>query len=293
MSQVSVLISSFDGYADCWGPVCHGFTKYWPDCPYPIYLMTNHLDYPHPRVEVMKVAGGRDWSGRMLTALDRIQTPYVLYFQEDYWIRQPVDTAKIVAYADHMERHGLNYLRLLSKPTPDHDFTHDARLGVLATNAPYRTSVQISFWRKEVLRDLIRPGESVWHFEILGSKRSRKYGDTFLSIKQHNGDDYCHGMYYVCTAINLGKWAWIAKDYARQEGLAVDFSKLPTDTWWDVYKRESRVGEFVNRWAYRAGLACHNPSLALQKLRNRLSRSANTAADEDALNMNALAVGRR
>jgi hypothetical protein len=33
MSLVTALISSFDGYSECWGPVCHGFKKYWPDCP--------------------------------------------------------------------------------------------------------------------------------------------------------------------------------------------------------------------------------------------------------------------
>ncbi len=269
MTPVTVLISSFDGYSDCWGPVCHGFAKYWPDCPYPIFLMTNTRDHPHERVQVMKVGGGRDWSGRMITALERIQTPYVMYFQEDYWIRKPVDTARMVEYVALMERHGLNYLRLLSKPVPDQDFPHDDRLGLLALQASYRTSVQISFWRKEVFQDLIRPGESVWQFEQNGTVRSRKYGDTFASTRQKDGDDYCHGIDYVCTAVNLGKWSRMAKPYAEEEGLKVDFSNLPTETWWDEFKRYSPVGIFLKRWAYRTGLLFRNPAMFLRKARDR------------------------
>ena len=86
MSSVSILISSFDGFEDCWDAVCHGFNKYWPDCPYPIYLMTNTKDHPDPRIQVLKVSGGKDWSPRMIDAVEKLQTEYVMYFQEDYWI---------------------------------------------------------------------------------------------------------------------------------------------------------------------------------------------------------------
>src|SRR5271156_6162995 len=89
MSLVSVLISSFDGYSFCWPAVCHGFDKYWPDCPYSIYLMSNTKDFPHERIQVLKVEGGKDWTARMFSALDQLQTPYILYFQEDYWITEP------------------------------------------------------------------------------------------------------------------------------------------------------------------------------------------------------------
>jgi hypothetical protein len=269
MSLVTVLISSFDGYSECWGPVCHGFRKYWPDCPYPVLLMTNTKDHPDEMVKVLKVGGGRDWSGRMITALERIETPYVMYFQEDYWINAPVETAKITTYVDLMERYGLNYIRLLSKPLPDRDYDHDPRLGVLDDQASYRTSVQITFWRREVFRDLLRAGESVWQFELNGTERSRKYGETFLSIKRHDGDDYYHGIRYICTAVNLGKWSTMARPYAAREGLTVDFSVLPSETWWDDFKRHHRLGIWGRRWALRANRVVRDPKLALRELGRR------------------------
>ena len=278
MNLVTILISSFDGYSECWGPVCHGFTKYWPDCPYPVLLMTNEKDFPHDRVRVLKCEGGRDWSTRMLFALERITTRYVMYFQEDYWINAPVETARITSYVDLMEHHGLNYIRLLSKPLPDADYPHDARLGVLSDQADYRTSVQITFWRKDVLMELIRPGESVWRFERDGTERSRKYGDTFLSTKRHGGDDYYHGIRYVCTAVNLGKWSTMARPYAEREGLTVDWSVLPAETSWDDFRRHHPLGKFWARWSHRARHAVLSPREALQKAGRRLMSRSGTPA---------------
>jgi hypothetical protein len=91
--------------------------------------MTNTKEYPHERIQTMKVEGGRDWSMRMVNAMEWIKTPYIMYFQEDYWINAPVDTPRVLQYLGLMEEHRLNYIRLLSKPQPDRDFAHDARLG--------------------------------------------------------------------------------------------------------------------------------------------------------------------
>lgn len=271
MSPVAtVLISSFDGFADCWVPSAHGFTKYWPDCPYPILLMTNTRDFPHPRLRVLKVSGGADWSARMIDALDRIETPYVIYFQEDYWITEPVDTARITSYLDLMEREGLDYIRLVSNPVPDREYAPDPRLGVLSDEASYRTSVQITLWRREVFRELVVPGESVWQFEINGTERSRKYGPTFLGAKRVGRDDYYHGIRYLCTAVNAGKWFRPAWDYVRREGLDVDLSGRPTENLWEHYRRVTPWGRALGVAGHRGRMLLTHPSLAFRKLRSRL-----------------------
>lgn len=267
--HVSILISSFDGYSDCWLAVCHGIRKYWPDCPYPVYLMTNHKDFVYPGISVLKVGEDTGWSGRMLKALDRIETPYVLYFQEDYWIMAPVDTARVQEYAALMERCGLDYIRFVSNPEPDFDFPEDPRLGLIGPTAPYRTSAQVSLWRKQVLTDLIVPGETVWQFEVGGSARSRRYGPTFLSTKKKGQDDFYYGIRYLCTAVNAGRWFRAAKVYARAEGLDVDFSRLPSETWRHDFRRTA-TGRALGLWTHRLATVVRNPFLALGKVRHRL-----------------------
>jgi hypothetical protein len=207
----------------------------------------------------------------MLTALERIDTPYVMYFQEDYWIQEPVDTARMQSYVELMEKKNLNYIRLLSFPQPDYDYPEDPRLGLIARNGPYRTSVQISFWRREVFRDLIVPGESVWQFEINGTQRSRGLGDTFLSTKRVAKDDYYNGIRYLCTAVNAGKWFRPAWDYARKEDLDLDFSGRPTESIWEHYQRTTWWGRAAGIAAYRASMLVRDPAEASRKLRRRLT----------------------
>ena len=167
-----------------------------------MYLIANRREFSHPRVSVLRIAEADDWSGALLRALARLQTEYVMYFQEDYWLQEPVSTDRIREYVDLMDQHELNYIRLLSKPQPDGSFPHDQRLGVLADTADYRTSVQVSLWRTRVFGSLLRAGESAWQFETDGNRRSRRYGATFLSTWRHGGDDYFNGVRYLCSAIN-------------------------------------------------------------------------------------------
>lgn len=269
LPEATVLISSFDGYAECWGPVAHGFEKYWPDCPYRVLLMTEERDFEHRAVKTLPVGRDPVWSNRMILALARIHTPYVIYFQEDYWLNAPVDTPRVLAYVSLMERHRLNYLRLLAKPLPDFPFGPDERLGILADDAEYRTSAQIAIWRRDVLLDLLVPEESVWQFELRGTERSRKYGASFLSIRRQDNDDYANGIRYICTAINTGRWSRMARPYAQAEGLEMDFSTRATDTWWDDFKRSGPVGYFFRNLAHRLSLLWTNPVEFWRRLKVR------------------------
>ena len=241
MSLVSIVVSSYDGLSDCWGPFCHGIAKYWPDCPYPAYLIANTKDFKHDRISVIKVGPDMGWSRNLLAALGQIDSTYILYFQEDYWISAPVNTSIVNDYVSIMEREGLHYLRFLSFPAPDRDFPGDERLGIIASKSEYRTSLQIALWRKEVLQELIDPNETPWDFEIRGTERSRRYGDKFLSVKKGGDDPYCYGIRYVCTAINRGRWSKQAKLYAKEEGIDVDFSNLASETWWHLYQRKNKL----------------------------------------------------
>lgn len=264
---VTVLISSFQGYSDAWPGVIHGLNKYWPDCPWPIYLTTDAGELKDDRIRLMVVEGGKDWSTGLLNAVRSIQTPYVMYFQEDYWIMAPVDTQKMETYVDHLEKHGLNYLRLVPHPEPDEPFPPDPRLGYLAGGAAYRTSLQISFWRRTMLEGLLVPGESPWQFEINGTERSRKHGRTFLSTCRYGDDEYFHGIRYLCTAINAGKWYRPAHDYAEKEKVEIDFSRRPTETLWEHYRRTSPWGRATGRLLQRAERALKDPASAMQRIR--------------------------
>lgn len=269
--MVTVVVSSCDSFSDCWAPFFHGIHKYWPDCPYPIHLITNHKEFHAPQCTTVQVGKDQGWSANLMQVLDQIHSRHVLYFQEDYWIMERVDGDRIAQYAALMDQHGLNYVRLLAAPPPDAEWPHDPRLGVLAPNADYRGSLQAALWRKDVLRELLDPSESPWDFEIKGNQRTRRYGTTFLSVKNRGRDRSCHGIRYTYTAIWKGRWARCAHRYARREGLSIDFSRRESEWWWHDFRRSGPVGEFVGTWVYRAGALLSDPRKAGTKIRQHLA----------------------
>ncbi len=261
MNRVTFLVSSFDDFADCWPPFLHGLRRYWPACPYPVAFITNYLDVPATEARAIKVGVDRGWSANTLLALERIDSPYILYTHEDFWISRTVDTAAIEAYVSLLDSGSVDYIRLYPCPPPNTPFPSDSRLGSLAPGAAYRTSLQMALWRRSVLTSLIREGETPWQFEVLGTERSRSFGERFLSVRPHwtpQGERYHHGIDYVCTAVNKGRWSRAARRYARQEGLQIDFSKRPRETWLDDLGRENRL---VGLGLY----AARNPRTAFRK----------------------------
>ncbi len=70
--MVAVLVTSCDKYQDLWEPFFTLFFRYWQDCPYPVYLGTNHLKYDHERVKTIAVGDETDWSSDFRSMLEQI-----------------------------------------------------------------------------------------------------------------------------------------------------------------------------------------------------------------------------
>jgi hypothetical protein len=233
MDQVTLLVSTFDGYSMCWKPFCYGLSKYWPNHPRKLKFITNWKEPEHGAA--IKVGKDKGWSENLLAALKEIDTPYLLYAQEDYWIDRLVPDDCINSYLSFLESGQADYIRLYPVPPPDMDFPPDPRLGVMSPGAQYRTSLQMALWRKEILQDLLRPRETAWQFEVKAGDRSKKYGSRFLCVTKRR-----YGISYTFTAITNGEWSQTARNYARQEGIIVNFHDLPRKRLLKYYKDNIR-----------------------------------------------------
>lgn len=264
-SKTAILITSCDAFEDCWAPFAHGLHKYWPDCPFPIFLITNEKTFSDSSIASLRIRPDRGWAKNLRQAMDAVDAEILLYSHEDFWLSSPVNTAEIQQFVGHVAAGKADYIRLYPAPVPDRPFVDDPRLGVLADNARYRTSLQTALWRKSVLQDLLRDDESCWGFERDGSLRSRRYGERFLSVqptKAVPGRTRPIGLKYVCTAINKGRWATEAVEYAEREGLTINFGNRPRETWWDdamrLYPACGYLGRFLK--------AARNPRMVIERL---------------------------
>lgn len=234
-NDLTVLVNTSDGFSDCWTPFFDLMARYWPDCPYPIQLNTETLGYSHPHfaiVATMVAAAStrrRTWSECLADCLARIDTPYVLYLQEDFFLEAPVRADWIEIFMATMRAGRADVIRLMecdgSGPwTP----TEDPALWMVDQNARYRIALQAALWRKSTLQKSLRAHESGWQLEGFGSTRARRRLDEKVLCAAR---DRFHGpgreiFPYVPTGVVNGKWerAVVEPLFARH-GFNVDFSR--------------------------------------------------------------------
>jgi hypothetical protein len=220
VGNLAVLVSSCDKYHDLWNPFFTLFFRYWPDCPYPVYLVSNHLIYSDSRVNTIAVGDDRDWSSSLKNALLHITQPYLILLLEDYLIEERVDTEYIEALTVYMKKRKAGCLRIFPTPGPNVGCVDNHRVGEISKGSDYRLSLQAAIWDREVLLGLLRVGESPWELEILGSKRTDMLDMPFLSVERNRQGVY--PITYFCTAVLRGKWMPDAVKLCKKNGINID-----------------------------------------------------------------------
>ena len=213
--KVAVLIVSCDKYCDLWEPFCAFMSRYWPDCPFRVFLLANHMDWSHDGVTTLRVGPDRSWSDSLRTAVQRLGATYVLTIQDDFLLEAPVSTEAVVRAVGELHQRGGAYLRLVPTLVPPWRWIGRPRPDTVAIppSSPYRISTQASVWRSDALLGLLRPGESPWQMEIWGSERTSAEALGFLSSTSAILRYHPHG------AVIRGKWSRSAARRCRDAGV--------------------------------------------------------------------------
>ena len=247
--KVTVLVSSHDKYMDAWEIFDYGIRKYWPDCPFKILMITNYAQPKLRSLKILPVGDDKGWGSNLLSALNKIKTPYVLYLQEDYWFKKHVDTNSIKDFIRIMGEYSVDYIRLNANPPPEHRCSLNSMLGTIAAEATYKTALQASIWRKEVLESLVSSHDNPWEFEKKGPVRSQKCSGDFLAIRLPEDN-----VFEYVGAIRKGKWTRSAENYLQQEDLKFPSSSIKSENFFDQLKngnlvllRLYRVFEYISK----------------------------------------------
>ena len=227
----SVLVNTSDGFEDCWAPFFLLRRKYWPNLDGAIFLNTelknwSYTDFDITCTKVQKDSENRQtWSECLLRALEQVETPIVLYMQEDYFIHSAVNEELVAKAVDHMiknpEVKHIGLSRHGSKG-PHLPYKVDWLLKI-RQNAQYRISTQAGLWRLDTLKSYIRPEENGWMFEIYGTWRAHRQSECFLcvAINSHNHP----AIEYLHTGIIKGKWLQEICTVFKSNDIDVDFTK--------------------------------------------------------------------
>lgn len=213
-NDIVLIVLSCDKYKGLWEPFFTLLKKYWSDCPFKTYLISENPDYPS-----IEGISEKDpsWASRLKNALKKIEEPYIFLMLEDYLLTEKVDTKRVLKLFEVMKKENILHLGL----TP---FLHPVELPqfkdyldlIEATEDPFRFNVQAGIWDKEVFMRILKEGETPWQTEAQGTERSYEF-KPFVMMKDEFIMKYIQG-------VEKGEMPNETKDYLKKEGF--DFSSF-------------------------------------------------------------------
>jgi hypothetical protein len=244
-TQLAVIVSSFDGMDDLWNPFWTLFFRFWPDCPYDRYLISNHKTFQDSRVKTIPVGEDRGWAANLRTALESMPNRYVLYLQEDYLINAPIHSERIQRLANTHRNSGAICLCLYPRYNCRTPYTGDQSVDVVNEATPFRVSLQTSIWDKAALLALLRDDESQWQFEY---RASRETHGLILTDRARITDPSTWAVPYFVTGVVRGKWVPDALKLCRAQGIRIDRNRRATHRFWRLRLLGARV-----KWYFKFG----------------------------------------
>lgn len=236
-NDCAVLVLSCDRYSDAWQPFFDLFSRYWKNCQYPVYLGNNGKEFSHANVKVLHAGRAVDWTTDTRKIVEQISEPYMIVLLEDYFLLGDVDESYLAKCLAVTKEYEAAFTRIASfrsdhfpmyafDAIPGKDF-----MGVTRNKAPFRINLQAGIWNRQDFLSLLKNGESPWEFEVNGSVRSQSNSKPFLGITESSHKDVVAGpIPYLCTAITKGTWMREAVTLCKNERVAIDLSKRPTET---------------------------------------------------------------
>jgi len=164
------------------------------------------------------------WSDGVIEHLSKIKDELVIILLEDYWLMRPVNFSAVQSAIELMELHkdvirfDLTSDRTFSKEM-EFAGTFDA-LDICRAKGSYSLSFQASIWRRELLLEVMRPGETPWQTEMIGTGRVVNSPYDVLGSFQWPLD------YMIC--VNKGRfdreglWMWPARTLSKEDWRELD-----------------------------------------------------------------------
>lgn len=179
LARIAIVMPSCDRYGSLWPVSLSALERFWVPRPPAIYLIANHRAYQRDGVVQILVGEDRSWSDNLKLALQSVPEDYVFLALDDLVMMPGVNAERMNAALARAVREGWDYLRVNPLPAPAAGGADG--LGRSQPGEAYRSATVWSLWRKDVLQEVLQPGENAWQFEKTGSARTDRYGQWWAS----------------------------------------------------------------------------------------------------------------
>lgn len=247
MKDVTVVVNSCDKYKDCWLPFFQCYEKNW-NPGYPIVLVAesesySYGDLPITAFQLYQNQQTVSWSELRMETLRRISTPYIIFLLDDFFLEHKVDQETIEQCVSWMNENpdvSVFYFEPIGAGSnlDDHRFPGFERR---PEKCEYKLNCQAALWRREKLIEYMRPHESAWYFETLGSRRASRYHESFYS-RSAAAPSIMEYHYEIGGALHRGKWNREVIEECGKAGIMIDTGKRGIN--------DMVSGSRKSRWAY-------------------------------------------
>lgn len=224
-NKFAILVVSCDKYSDLWNPFFKSFFRFWPDCPFNIYLLTNYEFVDILQVKNLLIGDDISWSDNLYKALNYLKEDYIFLFLDDLFLLDFVKTDEVLRLFTWIIESNANYVRI--NPSPKPNKRYNELVGIVSKGTIYRTSTVMAIWKKNILLNLLKNGENIWDFEIYGSIRSDSYDAFFCTWKKY---------FFIINTVIKGKWMRSAIKELKSLGIEIDLSKRKVMTFEETIK---------------------------------------------------------
>jgi|GEM_PF-1056846 len=225
-SDVALLVMSCDTFQDIWEGFSVCIKKFWPNCPFSVYLSTEKIAAPEALCfEKTLFSNAENWSGRLLDSLKQIKDPFIFFVLDDMWLTQSIDDAAMANAVRLLRQDDIGVIRLSQDSVKKKEYTANPDYLEVPFGEPYRLNTGPALWKKEYLISVLDQSESAWEFEWLSSHReiSKKY--RVLSSK-----NTLYTFFGDAGVISRGKYDPTVLKFASEHGITIDVSKRSVKT---------------------------------------------------------------
>ena len=232
MNKVTILVNSCDIYEDAWVPQFKLFKVQWPDCPYSFVLNTETKEYKSNVDDVKTICYGKNgtWTERFEYVLNQIESPYILFTLEDYFLLNKVNVEvfdKAVSVMDNNPTVGMICLSHTGRENIATGEYEDENFYSRIIDPKCMIWCRIRLYRKEYLLKLLKAHESIWEFEQYASYRAKKL--NYIILQQNNKQPEVFTFKVkIEEGYGITRRKWLPKNVAlfEQFNIQVNFDNL-------------------------------------------------------------------
>ena len=173
-------------------------------------LCDKHIN--RDNINLFKYNNNSKYYEQIIKGLNKVETDYIIYSQEDYILFDYVDLNKLKKYISILENDNkISFIRLIYSGIDFTPIEYNEELIYLKEDHQYYFSTQITIWRKQDFKDLFEnsKAETVWD-EPKNSVYLKNLNKIGLCVKEKGkqiGGHFNSCVYpYIATAIVKGKW---------------------------------------------------------------------------------------